>query len=279
MRNSPIFLSLVIPAYNESRVIAASLLQVGEYLAAEPYTSEIVIVDDGSNDGTASAAYEAAKLLTVPVRYLRYEPNRGKGYALKVGFHEAAGSRILFSDADLSTPIEETSRLLAELERGAEIAIGTRKSDDAEIAIHQPRFREFCGQVFTFLVRHLLVDVTDVTCGFKAFAAGVGKDLFGRQRVSDWSFDAELLFVARQQGRRLVEVPVYWEDRAGTKVSIFRDAIGSLLGLVRIRLHSALGHYSSHEALGVYHELWRTDPQTAVSPDAVPVQARSLPAD
>ncbi len=251
-------LTVLIPAYNEARRITDSLRKMDAYLAARPYSSEILIVDDGSGDDTSSVAREASIGLTTPIRYVAYGSNRGKGYALKVGFAAARGSRILFTDSDLSTPIEETERLLAKLDEGFEMVIGTRKSPDAVIAVHQPKLREWMGKAFTFLVRQLLIDVSDVTCGFKAFEGSVGRELFALSRVHDWSFDAEILFLAHQAGRRLVEVPVYWEDQAGTKVSMLRDGIMAFLGLLRIRSYALLGRYRAPHPLGEYRELWST---------------------
>ena len=252
-------LTLLIPAYNEALRITASLREMDAYLEARPYTSEIVIVDDGSQDETSAVARESAMALSTPVRFLGYTPNRGKGYALKVGFEAARGERILFTDSDLSTPIREVDRLLERLDAGFEMVIGTRKSAQAVIAVHQPKFRELMGKAFTFLVRRMLIDVSDVTCGFKAFDAEVGKNLFGLSRVHDWSFDAEILFLAKQQGRRLVEVPVYWEDQPGTKVSMLRDGLMAFIGLLRIRGYSLLGHYAVLNPLGEYGEHWSTN--------------------
>ena len=249
-------LTVLIPAYDEARRISDSLRTVGQYLAERSYSSEILIVDDGSRDDTSSTAREIAEELSVPVRCVRYEINRGKGYALKVGFQEARGRRILFSDSDLSTPIEEAEKLLERLESGFEIAIGTRKDEEAMIGVHQPRFRELLGKGFTLLVRLLLVDVSDVTCGFKAFEAETGKKLFALSRLRDWSFDAEILYLARKQGRELAEVSVYWEDNPGTRVRIGRDSLMALVGLVRIRLYDLFRRYESELPLGDYEEIW-----------------------
>ena len=252
-------LTLLIPAYNESRRIAASLRAMDAYLTGCPFSSEILIVDDGSSDATSTVAREAAVGLATPIRYVAYTRNRGKGYALKVGFDAARGQRILFTDSDLSTPIRETGRMMEKLDAGYEIVIGTRKSTEAVIAVHQPLLRELMGKAFTFLVRQFLVDVSDVTCGFKAFEATAGRHLFSLSRVSDWSFDAEILFLAQRESRKLVEVPVYWEDQPGTKVSMLRDGLMAFLGLLRIRWCSLLGRYDSEHPLDPYDEVWSTE--------------------
>ena len=254
MPSEPIQLSLIVPVYNEASRIGAPLGEMGEFLDGLPYACEIVIVDDGSRDRTAAIVREVAATLCVPVRLVRYEWNRGKGYALKVGFQLARGERLLFTDCDLSTPLHETHRLLAALDEGYDFAIGSRKLPGSEIAEHQPRLREFLGTVFTLIVRRLIAPVSDATCGFKAYDRNVGRDLFAHLAVEDWSFDAEALFIARRRGYRWKEVPVHWEDRAGTKVNLLHDVMSSLVGLVRIRLNDLLGRYSAPVEIGPTHE-------------------------
>lgn len=255
-------LSLVIPAYNEARRLGEPLRRAGEYLASRPYTSEIIVVDDGSRDDTARVAREAGAKLDVPVTVVRYAPNRGKGYALKVGFGRARGERILFSDADLSTPIEEADRLLEKLEEGHDIAIGSRWLPGADVRRYQPWYRIALGSVFTLLVRLLLARVTDATCGFKAFRGDAGRDVFSRSRIARWSFDAEILYLARRRGLRVAEVPVAWSDVGGTKVSLGRDAVESLLGLLRIRWNAARGVYDRPLAPDAELEVWSSTAET-----------------
>ncbi len=243
MRQARPSLSLIVPAYDESRRIGGPLKEMSDYLAAQPYTAEIVVVDDGSRDGTFELVQEVARSLAVPVRLIGCARNRGKGHALKVGFLKAAGERLLFTDADLATPIQETARLLATLDRGADIAIGSRKTAGARVEVHQPWYREQMGKVFTWIVRRLIADVSDATCGFKAFRAEVGRDLFSRMRIDDWSFDAELLWLAHWRGYALEEVPVTWADQTGTRVRLLRDTVGAFLGLLRIRWNALRGRY------------------------------------
>ncbi len=247
-------LSLIVPVYNESARLSASLHEMGAYLARMPFTSEIVIADDGSTDDTLAVAQHVAGSLSVPVRLLHYELNRGKGGALKLGFAAARGERLVFTDCDLSTPLDEMEKFLERLDAGSDFVIGSRKREGAEITKHQPRLRENLGKVFTWIVRMLIADVTDMTCGFKAYRREVGKDLFSRMRVYDWSFDAELLLIARHSGYRHEEVPVRWEDHEGTKVNLVRDIVMSLIGIVRIRINHALGRYDSTTDLGVFTE-------------------------
>ena len=249
----PIALSFIVPMYNESKRVAASLREIAHYLDQQPYESEIVLVDDGSSDDTAAIVQEAAGAINLPVRLLRYSPNRGKGFALKVGFEAARGEVLVFSDCDLSTPVEELSRLLSALE-DADIAIGTRKAPGAKLVRRQPRLRESLGVVFTLIVRVLIASVSDATCGFKGFNRAVGKELFSLQRIEDWSFDAELLFNARRRGHRVVEIPVRWEDRDGTKVKLPRDIVVTLMGIVKIRVYDFLGYYKKPLPVGDFSE-------------------------
>ncbi|MCP5041260.1 MAG: glycosyltransferase family 2 protein [bacterium] len=248
--------SLIVPMYNESARIALPLREMAEFLEHQPYSSELILVDDGSTDDTVRVAAEVAESLGQPIRLIRYEENRGKGYALKVGFDAARGQRLVFSDCDLSTPIAELPRFLSALER-AEIAIGTRRAEGAKVVRHQPWLRENLGRVFTFIVRVTIAPVSDATCGFKAFRRDVGKELFSRSRIDDWSFDAELLLNARQRGYRWVEVPVQWLDQEGTKVKLLRDILVTLWGIVKIRANHFAGHYEHVVSVGpVVEQAW-----------------------
>ncbi len=243
-RMDPLDLTVVVPAFDEAGRIRLPLQRIAEHLLARGHAAEIVVVDDGSRDATRETVRATADGLAVPVRLLGYDENRGKGHALSVGFAAARGRRILFTDADLSTPIEELERLLACLDAGADVAIGSRKHGEARVLHHQPWLRETLGKGFTLLVNLTLTRVSDVTCGFKLFRAEVGQDLFSRIRIPDWGFDAEILFLAARRGARVDEVGVRWEDREGTKVRLLRDVAGSLLGLARIRWYALRGVYA-----------------------------------
>jgi len=268
-------LSVVVPAFNEASRISAPLEAMGAYFARQPYTSEIIVVDDGSRDDTSEVVRRVAAKLTTPLSLHRYEDNRGKGHALKVGFAAARGQRILFTDVDLSTPIEECERLLATLDGSCEIAIGSRKMAGAHIAVHQPWYRERMGRVFTWITRQLIADVSDVTCGFKAFEGPAGRDVFARSRVADWSFDAELFMIASLRGYRVVEIPVTWHDTAGTKVRLLRAAVYALVGLVRIRLYAVRGAYARPMPIGQVVTVWSSI-RTPEAATAVP-REQSIP--
>ena len=237
-------LSIVIPAYQEAERISQSLERIDGYLAARGVRAEIIVVDDGSRDGTADVVRNAARALRTPVRLLVSARNRGKGHALKLGFEAACGERILFSDADLSTPIDCADAVLAPLDEGFDFVLGSRKMEGAQLEVRQPWLRETLGKGFTLLARVLIANVSDVTCGFKAFRGDIGRDLFARVRLDDWSFDAEILLIARYRRCRFTEVPVSWQDREGTKVRLVRDMLSTLAGLVRMRTHLALGRYA-----------------------------------
>jgi len=254
--DAPTLLTVIVPAFNEASRITATLHAISDHFAQASFPVELIVVDDGSRDDTATVVREAAPRLAVPLRLLRYATNRGKGFALKIGFAASRGDRVLFSDADLSTPIEEADAFLAELARGADVVIGSRKSARAQIEVHQPWLRETLGKGFTWLVRQLVADVTDATCGFKAYRGDAGRDLYARMRVFDWCFDAEMLYVGRQLGLRLVEVPVRWSDRVGTKVDLRRDVVRSLVGLLRIRGNALRGRYRAPSPADVAVDSW-----------------------
>lgn len=265
------WLSVIVPAYNEAARIVPTLVTIRDYLCAQPYPAELLVVDDGSDDDTFAVVCAAAHAWPLAVRAFRYQPNAGKGYAIKYGVAHARGAHVLFTDADLSTPIEHTGAFLARLAAGADLVIGSRKLAGAHIDVRQPWLRERLGTGFTWLVRLLIADVSDATCGCKAFRAAAARDIFSRTRLADWSFDAELLYLARALGYRLVEEPVRWCDRAGTKVRIARDALRALAGLLRIRATAARGGYAHPVGLSRPAETWTSAAAaaaTVISPGA-----------
>jgi glycosyltransferase involved in cell wall biosynthesis len=237
--------SIVIPAFNEERRLTATLTAVLAYLARwDGRFAEVVVVDDGSTDGTARLVREfSAKHATV--RLVENPGNRGKGYSVRHGVMEARGEWILFSDADLSAPIEELDKLAAAArEAGASVAIGSRAMDRSLIQVHQSGFRETAGRVFNLCMRVATgLPLRDTQCGFKLFEAGTAREVFGRQRLERFGFDVEVLFIARHLGYRMVEVPVRWSHSEGTKVSMFRDSLNMFLDLLRVRWNGLRGYY------------------------------------
>jgi len=233
-------LSVVIPAYNEAQRLPRTLVRLREWLGDVHPRHEIVIVDDGSSDGTADAARDAGGEGVV---ILRHEPNRGKGYAVRRGMLAATGDRRLMTDADLSTPIEELPRLMEELDRGADVAIGSRAIEGARVEIHQPFYREAMGRLFNRLVQLLLLPgLQDTQCGFKLFSARAAEEAFRASRLDGFSFDVEALYVTRRRGGRIAEVPVVWRNDAASRVSLGGGGT-AFLDLVRIRLLAWGGAY------------------------------------
>jgi dolichyl-phosphate beta-glucosyltransferase len=237
-------LTVVMPAYNEAARIVEPLRRIASHLRARAVPSEILVVDDGSRDGTADVVRRTASDLAIPLRVIASDRNRGKGHAVKVGMTSARGRAVLMTDADLSTPIEELDKLFPHLRDGTQVVIGSRKMPGAVIEVHQPFLRESMGWVFTQLTRLLVIRVSDVTCGFKLFSRDAAGQIFSRVTLDDWSFDAEALYLAGRLGYGIREVPVLWRDAAGTKVHRGRDALHAAIGLLRIVVNAALGRYA-----------------------------------
>jgi dolichyl-phosphate beta-glucosyltransferase len=237
----PPTLSIVVPVYNEALRLEGTVPQFVSYLKRAPFTSELVIVDDGSIDGTSTLS---ATLVPDGVGRVLSEPHRGKGGAVRAGMLAARGRYRIFMDVDLATPLEFVVPCLARLEAGSDVVIGSRRAAAAAIEQHQPPLREFLGRGFSLLSRTISgVGVSDFTCGFKGFSADAAQGIFTRLRVENWSFDTELLFLARVLDLRVEELPVRWRDDARTKVRLGRDIAGSLSGLLAIRLNHLAGRY------------------------------------
>ncbi len=232
-------LSIVIPAYNEERRLAATLERISGYLARQaPAFAEILVVDDGSRDRTAEVAAAFPH-----VRVLRNPGNRGKGYSVRHGMLEARGEWTLFTDADLSTPMEELEKLWAAAREGAAVVIGSRALDRTLIGVHQPYLRETSGRVFNLFMRLVTgLPFSDTQCGFKLFRSSAARKIFARQSLDGFGFDVEVLFIARRLGYSVAEVPVRWNDVAGTKVSLVRG-MKAFLDPLCIRWNQLTGRY------------------------------------
>ncbi|MFN7976003.1 MAG: dolichyl-phosphate beta-glucosyltransferase [Acidobacteriota bacterium] len=238
-------LSVVIPAYNEERRIGTTLQRVVGFLSAKMPGSEVVVVDDGSRDGTAALARSFDG--TVAVRVLGDGVNRGKGFAVRHGMLHARGAYILMSDADLSTPIEEVTLLLSPVMRGDyDIAIGSRGLPSSRLGQRQPWARERMGRIFNVLVRAVTgLPFLDTQCGFKLFTRDAARNVFSTQRGSGFAFDAEVLYLARRAGFRVVEEPVTWNNSLGSKVDPIVDSLRMLRDLVRVRIWDMRGLYDA----------------------------------
>jgi dolichyl-phosphate beta-glucosyltransferase len=243
----PLALSVVIPAYNEEGRIGETLGSIVDYLAlrAEPF--EILVVDDGSTDGTAEIAERA---VFQNVRVLRLPRNRGKGAALQAGVLASRGAWVLLTDADLSTPIEDLPRLEAHRETG-DLIIGSRAAPDSQVTLHQPLYRELMGKGFNLLLRGLrLTHLRDTQCGFKLLAGDVARDLFSRLSVESFAYDVELIRLASSSGLSVREVGVRWHDSHPSSVHPVTDSFRMLRDVLRLRLGFSAGggvaHHDSH---------------------------------
>ena len=238
-------LSVVIPAYNETARIGRTIPVLLTYLHGLDYAHEFLFVDDGSTDGTPDTARRL--LRDEPrARVLEQPRNHGKGHAVRVGMLAAEGQFVLFCDADLSTLPEELDKFWPWLDSGYQVVIGSRKMAGANVSRRQPLWRESLGKGFTWLTNVIAAPgISDVTCGFKCFTHQATQTLFSLSLIDDWSFDAEVLFIAQQLGYRIKEVPVNWHDEPGTKVRLWKDSIRSLLGLATIRANFLRGCYKA----------------------------------
>lgn len=235
-------LSVVIPAYNEEQRLPRTFGSIRDSLAKRGCTWEIIVVDDGSTDGTARVTEEWRREIPA-MRLVANGRNRGKGYSVRHGMLEARGRIALFTDADLSAPIEEADKLFAALE-GASVAIGSRAMDRRLIEVHQSRLRESAGIIFNFLVRMMTgLPFADTQCGFKAFRREPCRIIFEQQQTEGFGFDPEILFLAKRHALAAVEVPVRWSHSPGTKVRMGRDSLKMLLDVACIRWNVLRGRY------------------------------------
>jgi dolichyl-phosphate beta-glucosyltransferase len=236
-------LSVVIPAYNEERRIGPTVRAVLDFLTREGRSGEVVLVDDGSADATCTLVRGLADA-DDRVRLIRLPRNRGKGYAVRTGVLSALGERILFADADGAAPIEEVARLERALDAGAAIAIGSRALPSPGVRVEALLGRRVAGRIFHQLVKWLAVrGVADTQCGFKLFTADAARDLFSRMLMDGFSFDVELLVIARRRGLRVAEVPVDWTHQPGSRIDVAADGLRMARDLFRIRALALRGIY------------------------------------
>ena len=235
-------LSIVIPAFNEEKRLPVTLERIASYINRSGRETEVVVVDDGSADGTIGVA-ESFREQIANLRVVSNGQNRGKGYSVRHGSMESRGEIVLFTDADLSAPIEEADKLLAKMDE-YDVAIGSRAVNRGLIEVHESPFREIAGIIFNRIVRIILwLPFVDTQCGFKAFRREKCKVIFEQQTIERFGFDPELLYLARHHGLRIAEVAVRWAHSPATKVNMFRDSVQMFLDVVIIRWNSLRGRY------------------------------------
>jgi dolichyl-phosphate beta-glucosyltransferase len=247
----PLELSIIIPAFNEEVRLPKTLEKIHVYLATRRWHAEVIVVDDGSTDWTARIV-ERVRQEHPEVRLVSNGRNRGKGFSVRHGMLEALGQITLFTDADLSTPIEEADKLFAALrEKGYDGAIGSRAIDRSLILVHQSAFRESIGIIFNCAVQSITgLRFVDTQCGFKAFRSEPARIIFEQQRVERFGFDPEILFLAKWHSLKVAEIPVRWVNDPASKIRIFSDSASMLLALLEIRWNALRGCYPRRGAPG-----------------------------
>lgn len=256
--------SLIIPAYNESARISATLEKVLDYVRRQGWPVEVVVVNDGSSDDTA-AVVRAIAARHSRVRLLENPGNRGKGYSVRHGVLHATGDIVLFSDADLSSPIEEAPKLLAALQKGADVAIGSRWLETKLQTERQPILRQIAGRMYNLLLRAVLgLKYEDTQCGFKAFTREAAQAIFPFQRIERWGFDPEVLFLARKKGFRIAEIPVAWAHDDRSKINPIVDGLKMFGEMLKVRWFGVTGAYQR--------------PAPAIAAESVPVSPAAEPA-
>ncbi|MCX5666793.1 MAG: glycosyltransferase family 2 protein [Candidatus Omnitrophica bacterium] len=238
-----IFLTVIIPAYNEERHIKETLYEISGYLKKRGFDYEVMIVDDGSIDRTAEIAQSAAPLFN-NFALLKNENNRGKGYAVRRGMLAAKGEYALFMDADNSTSIYEFDKFLPCIKESYDVVIASRRLKESLVEDPQPMLRAKMGQLYIFLTKLILkLNLSDFNCGFKVYKVKPCRFIFDLQRMDDWSFDVELLFLINKYGLKIKEIPVRWVHKSGSKVKPVKDAVRSFLSIIKIKSNDLKDFY------------------------------------
>ncbi|HUF66997.1 MAG TPA: dolichyl-phosphate beta-glucosyltransferase [Gemmatimonadaceae bacterium] len=242
-------ISVVIPAFNEELRLRPTVEEAVQYFRARRSAFEIIVVDDGSRDGTSRLVSEM-ELVIPELRLIRLAANRGKGYAVRTGILNSRGERVLIADADGSTPMAEVERLEEALDGGAAVAIGSRALSSTETEVKAKLYRRLIGRTFHLWVNVFAVrGIRDTQCGFKLFSGAAAHDLFSRVRMNGFSFDVEVLLNAQRREYRIAEIPVNWEHRPGSRVNLLMDSLRMARDVVIIRSHAMRRHYDqSHVA-------------------------------
>jgi dolichyl-phosphate beta-glucosyltransferase len=230
------YMSIILPAYNEENRLGPTLTRIGEYLDTKNWTAEIIVVDDGSKDRTVDLVKDWMKK-DVRIKLVRNSENKGKGFSVRNGMSRATGRYRLFSDSDLSTPIEELDKLLSYIGGRVDITIGSRSIEGSDVQVKQVFYRVLMGKIFNLIVRILFhTKMRDTQCGFKLFTREAAEDVFPKAVVNRFGFDVEVLFLAEKLGYKVQEVPVVWINSEESKVSAVRDSIDMFIDLFRIRM-------------------------------------------
>jgi dolichyl-phosphate beta-glucosyltransferase len=237
------YYSIVIPAYNESARILPTLQSVVTCIRERGWSAEVIVVDDGSRDRTAEMVREFAAHAP-EVRLIQNPANRGKGYSVRNGILKALGEIVMFTDADLSSPIEEAEGLFDAIAKGTDIAIGSRWLERTRQTIRQPLYRQLFGRCFNGVTRMIMgLPYADTQCGFKAFTRAAAQAVFQLQTIERWGFDPEILFIARKRGYRVTEVPVSWAHDERTRMSYLKDGMRMLEDIAIVRWNALRGRY------------------------------------
>lgn len=235
--------SIIIPAYNESERISASLDKIVAYIAEQQWGAEVIVVNDGSRDNTAEIVRDYAKSHPM-VKLIENPGNRGKGYTVRNGMMHAHGDILLFTDADLSSPIQEAQKLFAAIDKGADVTFGSRWLQAELQTERQPFYRQVFGRIFNLLLRIILgLKYKDTQCGFKAFTRKAAHQIFSRQMIDRWGFDPEILFLAEKFGFKVAEVPVEWAHDNRSKINPVTDGAKMFVEMLRVRWANATGKY------------------------------------
>ncbi len=254
--------SIVIPAYNEQARIGATLERIMECVATKGWAAEVLVVNDGSSDATREIVTSAIRRYP-NLRLIENGGNRGKGYSVRNGVLHSRGAIVMFTDADLSAPIEEAELLFSAIAGGADVAIGSRWLDRSRQTLQQPIYRRFFGRCFNWLTRLVMhLPLADTQCGFKAFRQDAAQTIFIRQRIERWGFDPEILYIALRLGMRVEEVAVTWGHDDRSRISYLKDGLKMIQDLVLVRYYSLTGRYDDPSVNGVFNRRGNFRPES-----------------